>query len=68
MDTIEVFQSADTHTTTVTEEAQANIKEANPIAIFVMGITGIFIFILFYIALVKVATAINQRIKKTDRK
>jgi translation elongation factor EF-1alpha len=65
MDTIEGFQTADTNITMLTEQSQDHIKEANPFAIFVMGITGVFIFVLLYMGIVKIVAAIN---KKIDRK
>jgi flagellar biosynthesis/type III secretory pathway M-ring protein FliF/YscJ len=67
MDTIEGHQTADTNITVVTEQSQDIIKEANPFAIFIMGIIGVFIFVLLYIAIMKMVAVINQRNKKTDR-
>jgi Na+-transporting methylmalonyl-CoA/oxaloacetate decarboxylase gamma subunit len=68
MDTIEGLQTTDTNITMVTEQSQGIIKEANPFAIFVMGIAGVFIFVLLYIAIMKIVAVTSQRNKKTNRK
>ncbi|MDR1459099.1 MAG: hypothetical protein LBI60_02670 [Bacteroidales bacterium] len=64
MDTIGIYQKEDTGTVTIMEQPQATTKENNPFAIFVMGVIGVFIFILLYIAAMKLVTVVN----KTNRK
>jgi Na+-transporting methylmalonyl-CoA/oxaloacetate decarboxylase gamma subunit len=61
MDTSKAFE-IDTVVSTSTGQSQKIIKESNPFAIFGMGVAGVFIFVIFYIWIMKwVAVIINKK-------
>jgi flagellar biosynthesis/type III secretory pathway M-ring protein FliF/YscJ len=68
MDTIGIVQRVDTGIITTMEQAQVETKENNSFSVFVMGIMGVFIFVLLYVSVVKVVAMVSQRNKKINRK
>ncbi len=65
MDTIKVLE-IDTISGIIAEPSQPAAMDPNPFAIFVMGMVGIFGFVLLYMLIMKIANIIIKKNKKNE--
>lgn len=62
MDTNKILN--DTVSEIITEQMQTATSNSQPLTIFIWGVLGVFLFVVFYMLIVKITAIISKKIKE----